>query len=83
MARMLGRYGSGECGCADCSPPRGRHSARLSSRWRKRIEAREVEREYRLVLIEREERPAALFDEHDLAAIAMFDDDEAGEQGYG
>lgn len=45
MARMLGHYGGGECGCADCSPPRGRHSARLSSRWRKRIEQRELERE--------------------------------------
>jgi hypothetical protein len=41
MARMLGHFGSGECGCTDCSPPRGRHSAPLSSRWRKRIEARQ------------------------------------------
>ena len=45
MARMLGHYGGGECGCTDCSPPRGRHSAKLSSRWRKRIEQREFERE--------------------------------------
>lgn len=46
MARMPGHYGGGECGCSDCSPPRGRHSARLSSRWRKRIEQRELEREF-------------------------------------
>jgi hypothetical protein len=45
MAKMLGHYASGECCCADCSPPRGRHSGRLSSRWRKRVEQREAERE--------------------------------------
>lgn len=39
MARMLGRYCSGGCACRDCG------MGQPDTRWRKRVEARELEPE--------------------------------------
>jgi len=66
--RMLGRFRHGRCdpGSWYC-----RRYCRLpgnETRWRKRVERREV-------LVEIEDEIPAFFDERDLAVIARYDDD--------